>query len=108
MGRRKSDSDGRDSNLRGTARRARTLAHFTRAAGLAGRHFLLFPTPRRPSDAEPKTLSGRALCKSGETVERRGDYTLCRCISGDALAIRTRMCKRMRVHEACESLVGVR
>lgn len=38
MGRRKSDSDGRDSNLRGTARRARTLAHFTRAAGLARRH----------------------------------------------------------------------
>jgi hypothetical protein len=76
MGRRKSDSDSRDSNLRGTAPRARTLARFTRAAGLAGRHFLLFPTPRRPSDAEPKTLSGRALCKSGETVERQSDYTL--------------------------------
>lgn len=51
----KSDSDGRDSNLRGTARRARTLAHFTRAAGLARRYLpTLLPTPRRPSDAEPK------------------------------------------------------
>lgn len=49
---------------------ARSLA-LTRAAGLAGTLALSsVPTPRRPSDAEAKTLSGRALCQSWGKAKR--------------------------------------
>jgi hypothetical protein len=69
VGRRKDDSDSRDSNLRGTS----TLA-LTRAAGLAGTGSsttAAFPHPAaRPMQptrlAEAKTLSGRALQSWGK------------------------------------------